>query len=77
MGQQIFAAVYQLFHTGLILPSDDPALPAQYASLDADGWYVVITASAFIFCDSFNLFPPFAILGGAVGGVAWWAVKGR
>jgi len=74
---QIFSAIYRLVRVGFISPSGDPAIPATYASLDADGWWVTITAVTFVVCEWFNVPAPVAIAGGAVGGIAWWGVTKR
>ncbi|KIJ48450.1 hypothetical protein M422DRAFT_226012 [Sphaerobolus stellatus SS14] len=73
----IFSAIYRLIRVGFISPSGDPAVPAVYASLDADGWWVTITATTFVACEWFNVPAPVAIAGGAVGGIAWWGVTKR
>jgi len=71
----IFAATYHLFRIGFVSAGPDQHSPAVYASLDQDGWWVVTTAISFVACKWFNVLPPVAIAGGAVGGIAWWGVN--
>lgn len=75
--RKIYSAIYRLVRVGFISSSNDPSSPANYTSLDADGWWVVITASTFVMCGWFNVPSPVAIAGGAVGGIAWWGVTKR
>lgn len=73
----IFAATYRLLQVGFIMSGDQPDAPAISSSLFQNGWWVVVTAGAFVGCEWFKVPAPFAILGGAVAGIAWWGVTQR
>lgn len=45
--------------------------------LTTDPFWGAVAASAFTACQWFSLPPPFAILGGALGGLAWFGVVGE
>jgi hypothetical protein len=74
--RQIYAAVYHLFRIGVIAPSADadPNVPAVYLSLDTDGFWVSIVGATFVCVDCFGVPAPGAILGGVLGGLAWYGV---
>lgn len=76
---QIYAAVYRLFHIGVLAPSDDsdPDVPAVYLSLDTHGFWVSIVGMVFVFVEWFKLPAPGAILGGSLGGLAYYGVSSR
>ncbi|GAA5872390.1 hypothetical protein JCM1840_006049, partial [Sporobolomyces johnsonii] len=72
----IFSATYRLFRVGFI--QADPTLGsagALFASLDRDGFWVSTVAATFVACEWFKVKTPVAILGGAVGGMAWYGVQ--
>ncbi|SCZ96602.1 BZ3500_MvSof-1268-A1-R1_Chr4-4g07468 [Microbotryum saponariae] len=72
----IYSAVYRLFRVGFVQGSTlDPGVPAAFRSLDQDGFWVSIVAATFVACGWFNVPTPVAILGGAVGGLAWYGVQ--
>ncbi|GJJ14290.1 hypothetical protein Clacol_008554 [Clathrus columnatus] len=73
----IYAATYRLLQVGFIMSSGEPDTPAIGSSLFQDGWWVVVTAGAFVGCEWFKVPSPIAILGGGVAGVAWWGVTKR
>lgn len=43
--------------------------------LGADPFWVTVVAGSFLAVDSFDLAPPFAIIGGALAGLAWFGVQ--
>ncbi|EXK36729.1 hypothetical protein FOMG_09892 [Fusarium oxysporum f. sp. melonis 26406] len=65
----IYTAVYRLWQIGYIAESFQ-----QGTSLAQEPWWVVVTASSFVFGYSFNLSPPVIIIMGAVLGLIWYAV---
>ncbi|GAA5975447.1 hypothetical protein JCM21900_002114 [Sporobolomyces salmonicolor] len=72
----IFSATYRLFRVGFI--QADPTRGsegARFSSLDRDGFWVSTVAATFVACEWFRVKTPVAILGGAVGGVAWYGVQ--
>ncbi|SCV69013.1 BQ2448_2033 [Microbotryum intermedium] len=72
----IYSAVYRLFRVGFVQGSTlDPAVPATFRSLDQDGFWVSVVAATFVACGWFNVPTPVAILGGAIGGLAWYGVQ--
>lgn len=72
---QIFSAVYRLFRVGYIYPDPSALVPAVFQSLDRDGFWVCVVAVAFVACGSFGCPTPLAIVGGALGGMAWFGVQ--
>jgi chromate transport protein ChrA len=66
----IYTAVYRLWEIGYI----DERFQ-QGTSLAREPWWVVVTASSFVFGYSFNLSPPVTIVMGAVLGLIWYAVR--
>ncbi|ORY91695.1 putative chromate ion transporter [Leucosporidium creatinivorum] len=71
----IFSATYRLFRVGFIQSDPTGATPAIFSSLDRDGFWVSTVAAAFVACESFGCPTPLAILGGAIGGMAWYGVQ--
>lgn len=65
----IYTAVYRLWQIGYIDESFQ-----QGTSLAQEPWWVVVTASSFVFGYSFNLSPPVIIIMGATLGLIWYAV---
>ncbi|KZL63867.1 chromate transporter [Colletotrichum incanum] len=65
----IYTAVYRLWQIGYIDKSFQ-----QGTSLAQEPWWVVITASSFVFGYSFGVSPPVVIIMGAVLGLIWFAV---
>ncbi|KAM0584290.1 hypothetical protein ACHAP6_007484 [Verticillium nonalfalfae] len=65
----IYTAVYRLWQIGYIDESFQ-----QGTSLAQEPWWVVVTASSFVFGYSFGVSPPVAIVMGAVLGLIWYAV---
>lgn len=65
----VYTAVYRLWQIGYIDPDFQ-----QGTSLAQEPWWVVVTASSFVFGYSFNLSPPIIIVMGAVLGLIWYAV---
>ncbi|KAH7007886.1 chromate ion transporter [Microdochium trichocladiopsis] len=65
----IYTAVYRLWEIGYIDESFQ-----QGTSLAQEPWWVVVTASSFVFGYSFGVSPPVAIVMGAVLGLIWYAV---
>jgi chromate transport protein ChrA len=65
----VFTAVYRLFRIGYL-----DADIQQGSSLDADPWWIVIIATAFVGGMHFSLAPPFAILLGGAMGMVWYGV---
>ncbi|KAL5611147.1 hypothetical protein FOBRF1_007399 [Fusarium oxysporum] len=65
----IYTAVYRLWQIGYIAENFQ-----QGTSLAQEPWWVVVTASSFVFGYSFNLSPPVIIIMGAVLGLIWYAV---
>ena len=67
----IYTAVYRLWQIGYI---DEDFQKG--TSLAQDPWWVVVTASSFVFGYSFGVNPPVAIIMGAVLGLIWYGVVG-
>lgn len=65
----IYTAVYRLWQIGYIDESFQ-----QGTSLAEEPWWVVVTASSFVFGYSFNVSPPVAIIMGAVLGLIWYGL---
>lgn len=65
----IYTAVYRLWQIGYIDESFQQGM-----SLGEGPWWVVVTASSFVFGYSFGVSPPVAIVIGAVLGLIWYAV---
>ncbi|TIC96900.1 Chromate transport protein [Colletotrichum higginsianum] len=65
----IYTAVYRLWQIGYIDESFQ-----QGTSLAQEPWWVVVTASSFVFGYSFGVSPPVVIVAGAVLGLVWFAV---
>ena len=68
----VFTAVYRLFRIGYL-----DAKESQGSSLDADPWWIVIIATAFVGGMHFGLSPPLAIILGGVMGLIWYGVVSR
>ncbi|GAA5892657.1 uncharacterized protein JCM6883_007430 [Sporobolomyces salmoneus] len=69
----IYSAVYRLFRVGFIQAAPiSTSDGATFSSLDQDGFWVSIVAATFIAVEWFKVPTPFAILGGAVAGMAWY-----
>lgn len=49
-------------------------MPAVYLSLDTDGFWVSIVGATFVFVEWYAVPAPAAILGGVLGGLAWFGV---
>ncbi|KAK4056577.1 hypothetical protein OIO90_002425 [Microbotryomycetes sp. JL221] len=71
----IWSAVYRLFRVGLISADSSGVRPAVTSSLDRDGFLVSIVAGSFTAAGPFNVPAPFAIAGGALAGIIWYAVR--
>lgn len=65
----IYTAVYRLWQIGYIDESFQ-----QGASLAQEPWWVVVTASSFVFGYSFGVSPPVVIVMGAILGLLWYGV---
>lgn len=65
----IYTAVYKLWTHGFVDASSQTG-----SSLGRDPWWVIITATSFVGCASFNLSAPLAIVLGAALGLLWYAV---
>ena len=65
----IYTAVYRLWQIGYIDESFQ-----QGTSLAQEPWWVVVTASSFVFGYSFGVSPPVVIVMGAVLGLIWYGV---
>ena len=65
----IYTAVYRLWQIGYIDESFQ-----QGTSLAQEPWWVVVTASSFVFSYSFGVSPPVVIVMGAVLGLIWYGV---
>lgn len=65
----IYTAVYRLWQIGYIDESFQ-----QGTSLAQEPWWVVVTASSFVFGYSFGVSPPVVIVMGAVLGLVWYGV---
>lgn len=65
----IYTAVYRLWQIGYIDESFQ-----QGTSLAQEPWWVVVTASSFVFGYSFGASPPIVIVMGAVLGLIWYGV---
>jgi chromate transport protein ChrA len=66
----IYTAVYRLWQIGYIDENFQRG-----TSLAQEPWWVVVTASSFVFGYSFNWSPPVTIILGAVLGLIWYAVR--
>jgi chromate transport protein ChrA len=71
----IWGALYRLWSVGFVLNGTE--MPTTTKILDQDAWWVVVAAASFLGCEWFNVWPPFAIVGGGVAGVSWWGVTQR
>ncbi|GAA6062577.1 hypothetical protein JCM10212_004890 [Sporobolomyces blumeae] len=73
----IYSAVYRLFRVGFIqgVPVSATSDGATFSSLDRDGFWVSTVAATFVAVEFFKVPTPVAILGGAVGGMAWYGVQ--
>ena len=65
----IFAAVYRLWHVGLVSPYHTSGV-----SLGDDPWWIAVTAASFVGSAWFKLNAPCAILLGGILGLLWYAV---
>jgi len=65
----VFTAVYRLWQIGYLQGGQDGS-----GSLGLEPWWVVVAAVTYSSVQWWNVPPPVAILGGAVGGIAWWGV---
>ncbi|KAH6662630.1 chromate transporter-domain-containing protein [Plectosphaerella plurivora] len=65
----VYTAVYRLWQIGYIDQDFQ-----QGTSLAQEPWWVVVTASSFVFGYSFGVSPPVAIIMGAVLGLIWYGV---
>ncbi|WQF90589.1 Putative chromate transporter [Colletotrichum destructivum] len=65
----IYTAVYRLWQIGYIDESFQ-----QGTSLAQEPWWVVVTASSFVFGYSFGVSPPIVIVMGAILGLVWFAI---
>lgn len=67
----VFTAVYRLWEIGYLRSDQEGS-----GSLGLEPWWVVVAAVAYSSVQWWNVPPPVAILGGAIGGIAWWGVAG-
>lgn len=67
--------MYQLFQVGYIQRDPTGKTSAVLRPLGDDGLWVTVVAGSFVAVDAFNLQPPFAIIGGALAGLAWFGVQ--
>lgn len=67
----VFTAVYRLWEIGYLRGGHEGS-----GSLGLEPWWVVVAAVTYSSVQWWNVPPPVAILGGAVGGIAWWGVVG-
>jgi chromate transport protein ChrA len=65
----VYTAVYRLWQIGFI---DEDF--QEGTSLAQEPWWVVVTASSFVFGYSFGLSPPATIVSGAIMGLIWYGV---
>jgi len=65
----VFTAVYRLWEIGYLQGGKEGS-----GSLGLEPWWVVVAAVTYSSVQWWNVPPPVAILGGAVGGLAWWGV---
>ncbi|PWY97654.1 hypothetical protein BCV70DRAFT_202706 [Testicularia cyperi] len=75
----VYTAVWQLFLVGYIYtPATGQVVQAasQSGPLTSDPFWGVVASSAFVASQWFKLPPAFAIVGGALGGLAWYGVVG-
>lgn len=76
----VYTAVWQLFLVGYIYTpaSGDATVQASAAGpLTTDPFWGAVAACAFVACQWFSCPPPFAVLGGALCGLAWFGVVGQ
>ena len=52
------------------------AADSKTGSLDASGYWVAVSGASFVASEWFSVHPPVAIVGGAIAGVIYGAVKG-
>ncbi|KAG0134854.1 chromate transporter-domain-containing protein [Tuber indicum] len=67
----VFTAVYRLWEIGYLQGGQDGS-----GSLGLEPWWVVVAAVTYSSVQWWNVPPPVAIIGGAIGGIAWWGVVG-
>lgn len=65
----VYTAVYRLWQIGYI----DQGFQ-QGTNLGQEPWWVVVTASSFVFGYSFGVDPPIVIIMGALMGLVWYGV---
>jgi chromate transport protein ChrA len=73
----VFTAVWQLFLVGYIYQSATGAGESQTLSgpLTADPFWAVIASGSFLATKSFKSPPWLSIIGGGLGGLAWYGVR--